>query len=113
MLIDNNIAGVAEEIAKQAGSAADFGKMNRIQQQALADAVGMSREELAKSLFVQEQIGNLTGDEYEIRKAQIEELEGKGLSQKQIAAELGKQSIDDLKHQNSVQENLNKELLLK
>jgi len=106
--LDNNIAGVAEEIAKQAGSAADFGKMNRIQQEALAGAVGMSREELAKSLFVQEQIGNLTGDEYEIRKKQIEELEGKGLSQKQIAAELGKQSIDDLKNQNSVQENLNK-----
>ena len=108
--LDNNIAGVAEEIAKQAGSAADFGKMNRIQQEALAGAVGMSREELAKSLFVQEQIGNLTGDEYEIRKKQIEELEGKGLSQKQIATELGKQSIDDLKHQNSVQENLNKSI---
>ena len=108
--LNNDIAGVAEEIAKQAGSAADFGKMNRIQQQALADAVGMSREELAKSLFVQEQIGNLTGDEYEIRKKQIEELEGKGLSQKQIAAELGKQSINDLKHQNSVQENLNKSI---
>ena len=106
--LDNNLAGVAEEIAKQAGSAADFGKMNRIQQEALANAVGMSREELAKSLFVQEQIGNLTGDEYEIRKKQIEELEGKGLSQKQIAAELGKQSIDDLKNQNSVQEKLNK-----
>lgn len=106
--LNNDIAGVAEEIAKQAGSAADFGKMNRIQQQALADAVGMSREELAKSLFVQEQIGNLTGEEYEIRKKQIEELEGKGLSQKQIAAELGKQSINDLKNQNSMQENLNK-----
>lgn len=106
--LNNDIAGVAEEIAKQAGSAADFGKMNRIQQEALAGAVGMTREELAKSLFVQEQIGNLTGDEYEIRKKQIEELEGKGLSQKQIAAKLGKQSIDDLKNQNSVQEKLNK-----
>ena len=106
--LNNDIAGVAEEIAKQAGSAADFGKMNRIQQEALAGAVGMSREELAKSLFVQEQIGNLTGDEYELRKKQIEELEGKGLSQKQIAAELGKQSLNDLKNQNSMQENLNK-----
>ena len=106
--LNNDLATVAEEIAKQAGTAADFGKMNRIQQEALAGAVGMSREELAKSLFVQEQIGNLTGDEYELRKKQIEELEGKGLSQKQIAAELGKQSIDDLKNQNSMQENLNK-----
>jgi hypothetical protein len=110
LALNNDIAGVAEEIAKQAGSAAEFGKMNRIQQEALAGAVGMSREDLAKSLFTQEQIGNLTGDEYEIRKKQIEELEGKGLSQKQISAELGKQSIDDLKHQNSIQENMNKSI---
>ena len=110
LALNNDIAGVAEEIAKQTGSAAEFGKMNRIQQEALAGAVGMSREDLAKSLFTQEQIGNLTGDEYEIRKKQIEELEGKGLSQKQIAAELGKQSIDDLKHQNSIQENMNKSI---
>ena len=108
--LNNDIATVAEEIAKQAGSAAEFGEMNRIQQQALADAVGMSREELAKSLFVQEQIGNLTGEEYEIRKQQIEKLEAKGLSQAQIKEKLGKQSITDLKHQNSVQENLNKSI---
>ena len=106
--LNNDIAGVAEEIAKQAGSAAEFGEMNRIQQQALADAVGMSREELAKSLFVQEQIGNLTGEEYELRKQQIEKLEAKGLSQAQIKEKLGKQSITDLKNQNSMQENLNK-----
>ena len=108
--LNNDLATVAEEIAKQAGSAADFGKMNRLQQEALAGAVGMSREELAKSLFVQEQIGNLTGEEFELRKKQIEELEGKGLSQKQIAAELGKQSLEDLKNQNSVQETLNKSI---
>jgi len=106
--LNNDLATVAEEIAKQAGSAAEFGQMNRIQQQALADAVGMSREELAKSLFIQEQIGNLTGEEYELRKAQIEKLEAQGLSQKEIAKQLGKESINDLKAQASVQENLNK-----
>ena len=108
--LNNDLATVAEEIAKQAGSAAEFGQMNRIQQQALADAVGMSREELAKSLFIQEQIGNLTGEEYELRKAQIEKLEAEGLSQKEIAKQLGKESIDDLKQQNSVQETLNKSI---
>ena len=106
--LNNDIAGVAEEIAKQAGSAADFGKMNRIQQQALADAVGMSREDLASSLFVQEQIGNLTGEEYKLREKQIKGLQAEGLSQDEIKAKLGKQSIEDLKNQNSVQENLNK-----
>lgn len=106
--LNNDIAGVAEEIAKQAGSAADFAKLNRIQQQALADAVGMSREELAESLFVQEQIGNLTGDEYELRKKQIEDLQKEGLSQKEIEKRLGEESLEDLQHQNSIQENFNK-----
>ena len=106
--LNNDIAGVAREIAKEAGSAADFGRMNRIQQEALAGAVGLSREELAKSLFVQEQIGNLTGDEYAIREKQINQLEAKGLSQAEIKKKLGKESIEDLKAQNSVQEKLEK-----
>jgi hypothetical protein len=104
--LNNDLATVASEIAKQAGSAAEFGKMNRIQQEALAEAVGMNREELAKTLFTQEQIGNLTGDEYELRAKQINELEAKGLSQAQIKEELGKKSLDDLKNQNSIQEKL-------
>jgi hypothetical protein len=104
--LNNDLATVASEIAKQAGSAAEFGKMNRIQQEALAAAVGMGREELAKTLFTQEQIGNLTGDEYELRAKQINELEAKGLSQAQIKEELGKKSLDDLKNQNSIQEKL-------
>ena len=105
--LNNDLATVATEIAKQAGSAAEFGKMNRIQQEALASAVGMGREELAKTLFTQEQIGNLTGDEYELRAKQINDLEAKGLSQAQIKEELGKKSLDDLKNQNSIQEKLN------
>jgi hypothetical protein len=104
--LNNDLATVAEEIAKQAGSAAEFAEMNRIQQDALAKSVGMSREELAQTLFTQEQIGNLTGEEYELRKKQIEGLEAKGLSQAEIKKELGKQSLNDLKNQNSIQEKL-------
>lgn len=106
--LNNDLATVAEEIAQQAGNAAEFAEMNRIQQQALADAVGLSREELANSLFIQEQIGNLTGEEYELRKAQIEKLEAKGLSQAQIKEKLGKESINDLKAQNSISEQIAK-----
>ena len=105
--LNNDLATVASEIAQQAGSAAEFAEMNRIQQDALAKAVGMNREELAKTLFTQEQIGNLTGEEYELREKQINDLEAKGLSQAQIKEELGKQSIDDLKNQNNIQEKLN------
>jgi len=47
--LSNDLAGVSKELAKNGASAAEFGKMNRLQQEALAKALGMSREELAKS----------------------------------------------------------------
>lgn len=106
--LDNNIAGVAEEIAKQFGTAEEFGKLNRIQQQALAEAVGMSREELAQSLFVQEQLKGLTSDEAALRKDQINKLQKEGLSNEEIKKKIGEQTLEDLKAQNSVQEELNK-----
>lgn len=61
--LNGDIATVAEEIAKQTGSAADFTKMNVIQQEALAKSVGMTREDLAKSLMEREALVKLSGVE--------------------------------------------------
>ena len=61
--LNGDIATVAEEIAKQTGSAADFTKMNVIQQEALAKSVGMTREDLAKSLMEREAIAKLSDQE--------------------------------------------------
>jgi hypothetical protein len=52
--LNNDIGGVAREVAKQIGSAAEFTKMNRIQQDALAESIGVSRDELASMLQTQE-----------------------------------------------------------
>jgi hypothetical protein len=41
----------------------EFGKMNRIQQDAIAKSVGMSREDLAKTLYVQEQLKGVSGEQ--------------------------------------------------
>ena len=100
--LNNDLATVAEEIAKQAGSAADFAKMNRLQQEALADAVGMSREDLAQTLFVQEQLRGVT-EGRELREKQILDLQNKGLSNEEIKKELAKTSIKDLESQASKQ----------
>ena len=54
--LDNDLGTVASEIAKQVGSAANFQKMNRIEAEALAGAVGMTREELAEALVNQENL---------------------------------------------------------
>ena len=88
--LNNDFATVAKEIAEQAGNSAEFGEMNRIQQEALAKAVGMSREDLAQTLFTQEAIAGASGDEAERRErvlnARIKEV---GLAQAQKEAQEG------------------------
>ena len=106
--LNNDFKTVAEEIAKQAGNSAEFAAMNRIQQDALAKAVGMNREELAKTLFVQEQIGNVSEEEANLREQRINKLQAEGLSNEQIKKKLGEESFESLKNQASVQERLNK-----
>jgi hypothetical protein len=88
--LNNDLATVASEIAEQAGSAADFAKMNRLQQEALAGAVGMSREELAQTLFTQEQLKGLTEDEaIKAQEALDKRIEQVGLKQAQKEMEEG------------------------
>lgn len=50
----NDLEGVVSEIEKQGVTAADFTKMNVIQQENMAKALGMSRDELAKSLILRQ-----------------------------------------------------------
>ena len=79
--------------------------MNRIQQEALAKSVGMSREDLAATLFTQEQLAGATGEEAVKRQAAIDALiEEKGLAEAQrIIAEEG---VDNLESQASASEKL-------
>ena len=96
--LNNDLATVAEEIAKQAGSAAEFTAMNRIQQEALAKAVGMGREDLAKTLFVQEQLAGATGDQAAETEALLNKrIEAVGLEQAQ--KELAEEGIEGLRQQ--------------
>jgi hypothetical protein len=46
---------LAEELAKNVGTAADFTKMNVLQQKALAESVGMTADELSNTLVKREQ----------------------------------------------------------
>jgi len=107
--LNNDLATVAEEIAKQAGSAADFSKMNRIQQEALAKAVGMNREDLAKTLQDQEILTKLGGQDASTKEA-YNRLVKEGLSQDQIAAKLGDKKLADALHAESIQDRFNASL---
>jgi hypothetical protein len=103
--LNNDVATVAKEISSQIGTAAEFGKMNRIEQEALAKAVGMNREELAQTLYVQEQLAGVSGEEAKRREkilnARIAEV---GLAQAQ--QEMADEGFETLEQQASVQERL-------
>ena len=79
LALQGDTAGAAAEIAKQVGSAAEFQAMNVIQQQALADAVGLTSDELADSLRTQESISS-EADKFTERTAEGAEEAATALS---------------------------------
>ena len=101
--INNDLATVAEEIAKQVGTASDFTAMNVIQQEALAKSVGMTREDLAKSLIEREALVKLSGVEGKtaqerfnnlVKEVGLEEAK-KRLGDEALANQLAGQSVQE------------------
>jgi hypothetical protein len=103
--LTNQTSKLAEELAGNFGTAAEFQNMGRIQQEALAKAVGMNREELAQTLYVQEQLAGVTGKEAKLREkainARIAEV---GLTQ--ATEEIANGQLENLEKQASVQARL-------
>ena len=98
--LNNDLATVAKEISNQIGSSADFSEMNRIQQDALAKSVGMNRDSLAETLFVQEQLAGATGDQAKEQEKLLQKrIKEVGLAQ--ATAEIEKDGIKGLREQNS------------
>ena len=54
LAINNDLEGVAKELADQNIGFFEFSNLNRIQQQAIAEAMGMSRDEMSKMLLNQQ-----------------------------------------------------------
>jgi hypothetical protein len=76
LALNNDLEGVANELAKNGASAAEFANMNRIQQEGMAKALGMSREEMGKMLINQEGQKNLSKEQRAaMRGVTLEQLE--------------------------------------
>ena len=60
LALTNDLEGLSKELAKNGATAAELSKMNRLEQDALAKALGMNREQLAKSILAQEASKNAT-----------------------------------------------------
>ncbi len=104
--LNNDLATVAREIADQIGSSAEFAEMNRIQQEALAKSVGMNRDDLAETLFIQEQLAGATGEQAKKDEALIQQrIKAVGLAQAQ--KELAQDGVEGLRQQASMADRLN------
>ena len=74
LALSGDAAGAAAEIRKQTGSSAQFGKLNVIQQEALAKAAGMTADELANSLRQEEQLNKLGANTKKQIQDRVKEL---------------------------------------
>lgn len=104
--LNNDLATVAEEIAKITGDSAGFAEMNRLQQESIAKAVGMTREELAASLKEQEALKSMSVASVEDAQKKFDLL----VEQKDIEgalAEMGENAITKQFAQLSLQEKAN------
>ena len=96
--LNNDLATVAKEISDQIGSSAEFAEMNRIQQEALAKAVGMNREDLAATLLMEDKLKGLTAEkaaiaqkDFDTLKARVGQEEAMRILEEKGAAGLSKQ----------------------
>lgn len=78
LALEGKSAEAAGEMLKQVGSAADFAKMNVIQQEALAKSVNMSADELANSLVYQENLNKLGDQTKQQIQERVEALKAQG-----------------------------------
>ena len=106
LALNNDIAGAAEEIAKQVGSSADFANMNRIQQEALAKATGLTRDELAQSLMDREALAKLSEVEGKNAQDKFNNLV-KEVGMEEAKKRLGDDELAKMYEQQSIQEKFN------
>jgi len=91
LALSNDLEGVAKELANQGITAASFSQMNRVQQEAQAKALGMSRQEMSKMLLAQSATSNIAEDQLDAAQKQtLEQLK------QEEAAEKFKKSIEKL-----------------
>lgn len=78
LALQGDSAGAAAEMAKQFGTAEEFSKLNVIQQQSLAKAVGMGADELADSIRKQQVLSSLGAESIAQleKQGRLDELRG-------------------------------------
>jgi hypothetical protein len=103
--LTNDITGLQTELNKQGITAEKFGKMNRIQQSAIAESMGMSKEEMSKMLVEQKALQNLGVGSLEAAQKEYE-LAVKNGTVEEYKKKLGDDSLARQFQQQSLQERM-------
>jgi hypothetical protein len=106
LALQGDSIGAAAEIARQVGTSADFANMNRIQQEAIANAAGLTRDDLAQSLIDREALAALSAEEGETAKQAFDRLV-KSTSLEEAKKRLGNDQLALQFQQQSVAERFN------
>ncbi len=104
--LQGKLAEVAREIKDQVGSLSEFQKLNVLQADSLAKAVGMTRDELAASLLNQEAMTKLSGIEGKNAQERFNQLV-KEVGLQEAKRRIGNESLADQLASVSNQEKLN------
>ena len=99
-------AMLAEELAANIGSAADFGEMNVIQQDALAKSLGMNKNQLADTLLQSERLNKLNAEGNTLQE-KYNNLKAAGNSEQEIAKMLGDDVLQQQLESAGIQETFN------
>jgi hypothetical protein len=110
LALNGDIAAASAEIAKQVGTSADFANYNVIQQEELAKAAGLTRDELAQSLMDREALAKLSEVEGKDAKEKFENLV-KQVGLEKAKKQLGDDTLANQFAQQSIQERFNQTVL--
>jgi hypothetical protein len=101
--LTGNQLDLTREISSQVGSLADFQNLNVIAQKSLAEAFGLSRDEMSGMLMQQEAINKYGDEAAKLNAQQLEDMEKQGLSLSQY--------LEQQEQQQSAQEKFNNTIL--
>jgi hypothetical protein len=95
--LEGDIAGAAEEVLKQVKGTEEFSKMNVLQQESMAKAVGMTRDQLADSLIEREALAAMSAEEGETALQAYNKLKESGATEDEIIKKLGDKAAKQLR----------------
>jgi len=110
LALEGKSVEAAAEILKQVGGTAEYSKMGVIQQEAMAKAVGLTRDQLASSLIEREALEKMSMVEGETALERYNNLVAEGKTREEITKLLGEEAAGQLEQQ-SAQEKFNNSII--